>query len=137
MTSVSTGSVSRTFALDAATIALVAFFLATLSGCTRSDNSLMSSVSSIVKIGDHTYRFEGTHTTELTSDTDALTVYGVISDIHGETEKARAMGKLFKQRGVDAIIVLGDTPLNEPQRYHRSDGQRDEQEIYNAFSELA
>lgn len=91
----------------------------------------------VITVGSRAYEIKGAHARMITQDENTHARYGVISDIHGETEKARAMGKLFKKRDVDAIIVLGDTPLNEPLRYHRPDGQQDEQEIYKAFSALA
>lgn len=100
-------------------------------------SSIGDSSPRVITVGSHLYEIKGAHARMITKDENTYARYGVISDIHGETEKARAMGKLFKKRDVDAIIVLGDTPLNEPLRYHRSDGQRDEQEIYNAFSALA
>lgn len=99
-------------------------------------SSIPDSSPHIITAGSHAYTIKETHARMIGKDENTHARYGVISDIHGETEKARAMGKLFKKRGVDAIIVLGDTPLNEPLRYGRPDGQPDEQEIYNAFSAL-
>ena len=49
----------------------------------------------------------------MSSDEDNQARYGVISDAHGEVEKARKFSQKFKKMSVDGIIVSGDLVNNE------------------------
>lgn len=58
-------------------------------------------------------KFQDNKLVELSSDSDNRVVFGVISDIHGEVDKARVMIKKLKKKGADFIIVPGDLTKNE------------------------
>jgi Icc-related predicted phosphoesterase len=88
-------------------------------------------------INGNDYRVEGNRVTEISSDEDDSASYGVISDIHGETKKARSFAEEFKRRGVVGIIISGDIPLNEGLRYGRRDSREDETEIKEVLSAVA
>jgi Icc-related predicted phosphoesterase len=85
-------------------------------GCKDKDSleSKVQDTTPVVRtINGQDYRFEGNKVTQLTSDEDNQARYGVISDPHGEVEKARAFAQKFKEMGVDGIIVPGDVVNNE------------------------
>jgi len=88
-------------------------------------------------INDHEYRFESGKVTELSADADFDMRFGVLSDIHGEVEKAGYFATLFKKRKVDAILIPGDIPLNEELRYDDADKLKDEVEIVRVLEEVA
>lgn len=79
------------------------------------------------------YKFAGDRVTQLSSDEDNQAVYGIISDAHGEVEKARKFAKKFKEIGVDGIIVPGDLVNNE--RFSRRGKKWDEAEETTAVLE--
>ncbi|HII15164.1 MAG TPA: hypothetical protein HA362_02530 [Nanoarchaeota archaeon] len=68
-----------------------------------------------VMIGGEEYRFEANRVTELGSDADTKASYGVISDIHGNAEKAGQFAQKFREMGVDGIISPGDLGENKAQ----------------------
>ncbi len=88
-------------------------------------------------INGQQYKFEGKRVTELTSDTDNHARYGVISDAHGEVEKAKLCAEEFRKRGVDGIILTGDLPSNEGLRYGRTDSRADKSEIKEVLEAVA
>lgn len=112
-----------------------------VAGCGKSKESLESKVKEanpIVRtINGEEYRFEGNRVTQLSSDEDNVATYGVISDIHGEVEKAKLFAEEFKKEGVDGIIIPGDLPNNETLRYGRRDSKNDKTEIKEVLEAVA
>ncbi len=92
-------------------------------------------------IAGREYRFSDAEqrVIELTADEDAKAVYGVFSDIHGETKRLQVLVTEMQQRGAEAFIVLGDTPENDRLRSGgRQEEQRsDQSEMVEAFTILA
>ena len=108
-------------------------------GC-KSRNDLETKVKTapIIRTINHKdYLFEGNKVTQLSSDEDNQAIYGVISDAHGEVEKARAFAQKFKDIGVDGIILPGDLPSNETLRYSHRDSNPDENEIKKVLEAIA
>jgi len=109
-------------------------------GCKDKDNleSKVKQTTPIVRtINGEQYRFEGNKVSQLSSDKDNQAMYGVISDAHGEVEKARAFAQKFKEMNVDGIILLGDLPNNETLRYGRRDSKPDKIEIEQILEAVA
>ena len=110
--------------------------LALQPACTQSED-LEAKVAVTRKINGRDFKFEGNRVTELSSDEDNQASYGVISDAHGEAEKARIFAKQFKEKGVDGIILTGDIPKNEKLRYGRKDSKSDQKEIQEVLEAVA
>jgi Icc-related predicted phosphoesterase len=91
----------------------------------------------IKTINGKQYRFEGNKVSELSSDEDNQAAYGVISDAHGEVEKARKLARKFKEMGVDGIILPGDLSNNETLRYGIKDSKPDKIEIEQVLEAVA
>lgn len=93
-------------------IALAGALIAGLAGCSRKNPGLETRIEDAApftaEINGNEYRFEGNRVTELASDEDNEAIYGIISDAHGEAEKAGAMAAEFKKRNADGIILAGD-----------------------------
>lgn len=109
-------------------------------GCREKENleTKVTPTTPVVKtINGQEYRFEGNKVTQLSSDQDDQAVYGIISDAHGEVEKAKVFAQEFKQRGVDGIVLLGDTPSNEKLRSGRTDSKEDKMEIIEVLTAVA
>lgn len=100
-------------------------------------DSKLTAENSTITINNKTYQFSGNSVTELTHDADTEARYGVISDAHGEVERARYFAQLFKQQGVDGIIMPGDIVKNEQLRYGRADAQNDTVELISVLSAVA
>lgn len=75
--------------------------------------------------------------TQIDYDDDSSVTFGVISDIHGEVNRARLAGKMLAERGVSYILVAGDISLNECLREGRGDSCDDTDEIITALETLA
>lgn len=109
-------------------------------GC-KGKNDLESKVSQttpIVRtINGGEYRFDGNKVSQLNSDEDNEARYGVISDAHGEVEKARAFAQKFKEMGVDGIIMPGDLAINETIRYGQRDSNSDKDKIKQVLEVVA
>ena len=120
-------------------VALVALTIgvAAALGCTRPDPTIANKAAIERTIGEQQFKLEGNTITQLTLDEDNVATYGVVSDSHGETEKARLVAQRFKERGVDGILVPGDIALNEQLRYGRQDSKDDKAEIVDILSVLA
>ncbi len=58
------------------------------------------------------FQFEGNKVIETGPEASEVS-YGVISDAHGEVEKARTAAQILKNRGVKGIIIPGDISCNE------------------------
>ncbi|PIN73763.1 hypothetical protein COV20_06100 [Candidatus Woesearchaeota archaeon CG10_big_fil_rev_8_21_14_0_10_45_16] len=109
-------------------------------GCKDNENleSKVKQTTPITRtINGEEYRFEGNKVSQLSSDEDNQARYGVISDAHGEVEKARAFAQKFKEMGVDGIILPGDMPSNETLRYGRRDSNPDKNEIKQVLEAVA
>lgn len=124
------------------TLGLIGALISGAIGCnSKKEENLESKIKLLTPIvrtiNGNKYKFEGNKVTELSSDEDNLASYGVISDIHGEVEKARAIAQEFKNRDVDGIILPGDIPLNEQLRYSRKDLRDDKTEIKKVLSAIA
>lgn len=91
----------------------------------------------IKTIDGEEYKFEDNKVTQLSEDEDNMAKYGVISDIHGEVDKAKLFADEFKKLGVDGIIIPGDIPLNESLRYGGKDSRDDKIEIFEVLSAIA
>lgn len=87
-------------------------------------------------INGQEYSFQGNKVTQLTKDEDNEAVYGVISDIHGYFGKAKIFAEELKKRGVEGIIVPGDSCLNETLRTGREDSNN-RTEIIKSLSAVA
>ncbi len=83
------------------------------------------------------YEFSGNKVTQMTSDKDNEAKYCVISDAHGETEKAKAIASRCKSVGVDGIALLGDIAKNERLRYDIEDEASDQKEIEAVIAAFA
>ncbi len=88
-------------------------------------------------INNHRYKLGGNTVTEITVDNDNKATYGIISDAHGEGEKAKYFAMEFQKRGVDGIILTGDEAKNEGLRYGRKDSIDDALEIQNVLEAVA
>ncbi|RMG82928.1 MAG: metallophosphoesterase [Bacteroidetes bacterium] len=109
-------------------------------GCKDNKNleSKVKETTPIVRtINGEEYRFEGNKVSQLSSDEDNEARYGVISDAHGEVEKARAFAQKFKELGVDGIILPGDLSNNETLRYGQRDSKPDKEEIKEVLGAVA
>ena len=109
-------------------------------GC-KDKNNLESKVEQTAPItrtiNGEQYRFEGNKVSQLSSDEDNQAMYGIISDAHGEVEKARAFAQKFKEMNVDGIILPGDLPSNETLRYDQRDSNPDKTEIKQVLEAVA
>ena len=108
-------------------------------GC-KNEDSLASRIDDapVVKIiNEQEYKFEGNRVTQTSNDKDTIATYGVISDIHGESIKARLFAEEFRKRNVDGLIVPGDIPSNELLRYGKKDSKNDKEEIVDVLSAIA
>jgi len=118
----------------------LAGFLATV-GCGKSEENLElgeEKANSVVRmINGEEYRFGENRVTQVSSDENDLAKFGIISDAHGEVEKARALAREFKKRRVDGIIMLGDLCVNERLRYGRRDSRSDRKEIEEVLEAVA
>ncbi|MEM0473260.1 MAG: metallophosphoesterase, partial [Candidatus Aenigmatarchaeota archaeon] len=56
---------------------------------------------------------------EIFADFEKEVKFGLMSDIHNQVDKAKEISLLFKQRGVDGIIIAGDINLSPFFRYNR------------------
>src|SRR3989344_4295350 len=113
-----------------------------VTACTKSEEKKellpkQEIVSEIKTINGQEYRFEGNKVTQVSSDPDNRALYGVISDAHGEVERATLFAEYFKELGVEGIISLGDMASNEPLRYGRKDTKDDKAEIKAVLEVLA
>ena len=119
-------------------IILGALLLGTFS-CTKKENleSKIITPTFTRTINNKELRFENNRITELTKDDNNEAVYGVISDIHGEVNKARFIAEELKKRNVEGIIVTGDIPKNEILRYDKNDSKEDKQEIIDSLEAVA
>lgn len=75
--------------------------------------------------------------TQIDYDDDERVVFGVVSDIHGEVDRARLVGTILAERGVSYILVPGDIANNEQLRSGRVDSIDDEEEIVASLEALA
>ncbi|MBU2638572.1 MAG: metallophosphoesterase family protein [Nanoarchaeota archaeon] len=97
------------------TIGLAA--LVAIAGCSRVETQKEEThapPSVVVMVGGE-YRFEGNTLTEITSDRDNEASYAVISDIHGNVEKAKHFVERFAEMGLHGIIASGDIGENKNQ----------------------
>jgi len=120
--------------------ALVLMGAFTLGGCGEDDSkSSIENLDSVVErtINNVQYRFEGNKVTQLTEDEDDIAKYAVLSDIHGQVERALIFAKTFKKQGVDGFIIPGDIVLNERLRYGRNDSRDDQEEIEQVLEAIA
>ncbi len=109
-------------------------------GCKDEDTleSKVKQTTPIIRtINGERYEFKGNRVTQLSSDEDDIAKYGVISDAHGEVEKARAFAKKFIEIGVDGIILPGDLANNETLRYGHRDSKQDKEEIKEILEVVA
>lgn len=108
-------------------------------GCEDKDNleSKIQTAPIVRTINGEEYRFEGNKVSQLSSDEDNEVKYGVISDAHGEVEKARVFAQKFKEMGVNGIILPGDLPSNEALRYGQRDSNPDRNEIKKVLEAVA
>ena len=111
---------------------LILSFIIMLISCTTQDMK-----PDIRTISNNKYSFQDDKVVQLTEDPDNFTIYGVISDTHGEVEKARYFAKLMKDQGAEGIIVSGDIPLDEELRYGKKDSVEDAKEIIEVLSAIA
>lgn len=107
---------------------LVFIILILISSCTQSAN---------LTINNKQYSFQDNKVIQLTHDSDNFTVYGVMSDTHGEVEKARYFADLMKKKGAEGIMIAGDIPLDEDLRYGIKDKKPDKEEIIEVLSAVA
>ncbi|HLC70886.1 MAG TPA: metallophosphoesterase [Candidatus Nanoarchaeia archaeon] len=119
-----------------AALTFFGFLTGGMLGCKGKD-SVESTPPFTHTIAGHDYRFEGNRVTQLTSDSDDQSTYGVISDAHGETAKAKYFANIFKERKVDGIILTGDLPKNEKLRYGHADSRDDQTEIKEVLTAVA
>ena len=119
-----------------AAIAIGAVAYVGLNSKSELESKLNDPTPIIRTINEKDYRFEGNKVTELTPDDDNEATYGVISDAHGEVDKARFFAQEFKKKGVDGIIVPGDMANNENLRYGRRDSN-DKTEIKQVLEAIA
>ncbi|MDO8655822.1 MAG: metallophosphoesterase, partial [Nanoarchaeota archaeon] len=122
-----------------AALTFFGFLTGGMFGC-KSKDTLESKVPSVPftrTIAGHDYRFEGNKVTQLTSDSDDQSTFGVISDAHGEAAKAKYFADIFKERGVDGIILTGDLPKNEELRTGKTDTIDDKTEIVHVLEAVA
>ncbi len=63
--------------------------------------------------------------------------FGVVSDIHGEANRARQAGQMLKERGASSILVPGDVANNEALRSGTHDRVPDYQDILSSLEALA
>lgn len=94
------------------TIGLAA--LVAIAGCGRGETQKADTHAPpfvVVMVGGE-YEFEGDKVTEITSDADNEAAYAVISDIHGNAEKAGYFADKLKEMGIDGIITPGDIGEN-------------------------
>lgn len=84
--------------------------LIAIAGCSTRETQKpeVHEMPSIVVMVGGEYKLEGDKVTEITSDEDNKASYGVISDIHGNAEKARQLAQKFREIGVNGIISPGD-----------------------------
>ncbi len=122
-------------------VGLIGTLVAGVAGCKKETPDLEAVVEHVAPfertINGHQYKFEGNRVTEVTSDEDNQATYGVISDAHGETGKAKFVAEEFKKRDVDGIILTGDLPSNEGLRYGRTDSKVDKVEIKEVLEAVA
>ncbi len=109
------------------TIGLTLFLI--LTSCT--DNTITRIIN------NKQYSFQDNKVVQLTQDSDNITIYGMMSDTHGQVEKSRYFAKLMKEKGAEGIIVAGDIPLDEQLRYGKKDSIKDEKEIIEVLSAIA
>jgi len=119
--------------------ALVGALILSGFGCNKNNRDLGQEPQLPIErtINGFNYKFEDGRVTEIDSDDDKEATYGVISDIHGEIEKAKYFAEQFLERGVDGIIIPGDISLNEPLRYGREDSRDDKDEIIGVLEVIA
>ncbi len=122
-------------------VSLIGTLITGIAGCKKETPSLETVVEQVAPfertINGRQYKFEGNKVTVITSDGDNQATYGVISDAHGEAEKAKFFAEEFKKRGVDGIILAGDLPSNEGLRYGRADSKNDKAEIKEVLEAVA
>ncbi len=84
--------------------------LIAIAGCSKAETSKEEAYEppSVVVMTGGEYRLEGNKVTEITSDADNEVSYAVLSDIHGNVEKARQFVGKFKDMGIQGIITTGD-----------------------------
>ncbi len=120
-------------------LALIGAIAASTVGC-RKDETLETKLNQtpvVRTINGKDYRFESNKVKENACKTSTEVSYGVISDAHGEVEKARYFAQEFKKRGVAGIIIPGDIPLNEQLRYGKRDSRDDKTEIKEVLEAVA
>lgn len=75
--------------------------------------------------------------TQIDYDDDSSVTFGVVSDIHGEVDRARLVGAMLAERGASYILVPGDIANNEELRSGTIDTHNDEDEIVASLEALA
>ncbi|MFA4886639.1 MAG: metallophosphoesterase [Candidatus Nanoarchaeia archaeon] len=128
-----------TFRRKLASLGVATSLLLSGVNCTKSSDleTKVDQTPSIRTINNQQFRFEGERVKQLSEDPDHQAKYGIISDAHGEAERARFLAKQFKEKGVEGIILPGDIPKNEQLRYGRKDTQKDQEEIENVLRAVA
>ena len=120
-------------------LALIGAITAGSVGCRKDENleTKLSQVPVVKTINGKEYRFDGDKVKENDCKAPTEISYGVISDAHGEVEKARYFAQEFKRRGVSGIMIPGDIPLNEQLRYGQRDSRDDKTEIKEVLEAVA
>ncbi|MEM5878338.1 MAG: metallophosphoesterase, partial [Candidatus Aenigmatarchaeota archaeon] len=72
---------------------------------------------------------------EIFADFEKEVKFGLMSDIHNQVDKAKEISLLFKQRGVDGIIIAGDINLSPFFRYNRKIEELNQ--IFNVLNVVA
>ena len=119
-------------------LALIGAIAAGSVGCSKENLETKLNQTPVVKtINGKDYRFDGNKVKEDDCKAPTEVSYGVISDAHGEVEKARYFAQEFKRRGVSGIMIPGDIPLNEQLRYGQRDSRDDKTEIKEVLEAVA
>lgn len=101
------------------------------------ESKVKQTTPTVRTINGEEYRFDGNKVSQLSSDEDNEARYGVISDAHGEVEKAKLFAQKFKEMKLDGIILPGDLPSNETLRYGQRDSNPDKNEIKQVLEAVA